>query len=169
MTPFPRFKARRPAAPISGGGVALAAVLACALIGGAPAVRAQDAAPPDAPQSAPDTLPPPLNAEAFDARTLGRTITYFSGGQPYGVEQYLPGRRVLWAFTADICKEGTWFQAGAFICFDYKDENGLQCWTFHDAPQGLVARFQGDSGSEPLISLQESPEPLACQGPDLGV
>lgn len=111
---------------------------------------------------------PPLDAQGFDARTVGRTITYSAGGFAYGTEQYLPGNRVLWAFEGDLCKEGTWFQDGEHICFDYRDQNGLQCWTFFDTPQGLVARFRGDPASEPLIALSESPEPLACQGPDIG-
>ena len=119
---------------------------------------AQDAANPG----------PPLDAAGFDTRTVGRTITYSAGGFAYGTEQYLPGRKVLWAFEGDICKEGTWFQDGQYICFDYQDENGLQCWTFFDTAQGLVARFRGDPASEPLVSLGESPKPLSCQGPDVG-
>lgn len=111
----------------------------------------------------------PLTAEEFEARTEGRTITYSAYGQPYGVEQYLPGRRVIWAFEGGECKRGTWFQQDQMICFDYRDENGLQCWTFHAAPEGLSARFMGDAEGEPLISLQESSEPLICPGPDLGV
>ena len=121
-------------------------------------LHAQEAADPGA----------PLDAEGFDARTVGRTITYSAGGFAYGTEQYLPGRKVLWAFEGDICKEGTWFQDGQYICFDYQDENGLQCWTFFDTPQGLMARFRGDPASEPLVSLGESPKPLSCQGPDVG-
>ncbi|OCX66192.1 hypothetical protein BFP70_07840 [Thioclava sp. SK-1] len=112
---------------------------------------------------------PPLDAAAFDARTSGKTITYSSGGMPYGVEQYLPHNRVLWAFAEGECKEGTWFQNGPQICFDYQDDNGLQCWTFHDTDNGLMARFMGDDDSTPLISLTESAEPLACPGPDIGV
>ena len=111
----------------------------------------------------------PLDAAGFDARTVGKTITYFSGGEPYGVEQYLPGQRVIWAFTESQCKEGRWFQAGELICFDYRDKNGLQCWTFYDRPEGLMARFQGSAESEPLISLQESDKPLSCPGLDVGV
>ena len=114
-------------------------------------------------------LGPPMDAAAFDARTVGRTITYSVGGQPYGIEQYMPGQKVLWAFAEGQCKEGTWFQAGEFICFDYQDENGLQCWTFHERGPDLVARFRGQSQNEPLVGLSESPEPLVCQGPDVGV
>lgn len=112
---------------------------------------------------------PPLSAEEFDARTIGRTITYSAFGQPYGVEQYLPGHKVIWAFAEGECKEGTWFQDGDYICFDYRDDSGLQCWTFHDTPEGLMARFLGDDENEPLVSLSESTEPLSCQGPEVGV
>lgn len=110
-----------------------------------------------------------LDAETFDARTLGRTITYSIDGVPYGTEQYLPDRQVRWAFEGGECKDGSWFQDGAFICFLYDATPGLQCWTFHDAKEGLIARFQGDASREPLVSLSESPTSLVCAGPDLGV
>lgn len=131
------------------------------------------AAAPLAAEPLPDLLtaplPDPLSAEDFDARTRGRTITYSAFGQPYGVEQYLPGRQVVWAFEGSACKRGTWFQHDRMICFDYRDDSGLQCWTFHDTKAGLIARFMGDATGEPLISLQESTEPLICPGPDVGV
>ncbi|MER5170588.1 hypothetical protein [Thioclava sp. GXIMD2076] len=112
----------------------------------------------------------PLDAAGFEARTTGKTITYSAGGLPYGIEQYLPGRKVLWAFTQSECKTGTWAQEGDEICFDYQDENGKQCWHFFDTKDGLKAQFMGDGGaSEPLISLQESETPLNCPGPDIGV
>ncbi|KFE33785.1 hypothetical protein [Thioclava atlantica] len=114
-------------------------------------------------------LGPPLTAEQFDARTQGRTITYSAFGQPYGTEQYKPGRKVVWAFTESECKEGDWYQSGPYICFDYGAPVPLQCWTFYDTAEGLVAKFKDDPGSEPLVSLAESPEPLRCQGPDVGV
>lgn len=116
-----------------------------------------------------DDLGPPMTAEQFDARTVGKTITYSSGGQAYGVEEYRPGHKVVWAFAEGDCREGEWFQQGEQICFDYHDDSGLQCWTFHDSPAGLVAKFQGSDQSEPLISLKESTEPLNCPGPEVGV
>lgn len=111
----------------------------------------------------------PMDAAQFDARTLGKTITYSAGGVPYGIEQYRPGRKVVWAFAEGDCREGDWFQQGAQICFDYHDETPLQCWTFHDSPAGLVARFEGRSDDEPLVSLKESTVPLNCPGPEVGV
>ncbi len=111
----------------------------------------------------------PLTPEEFDALSRGRTLTYAAGGQIYGIEQYLPGRKVRWAFVGDICKEGTWFPDGEDICFAYDGLPDLQCWTFYDTPEGLTARFRGDPASEPLVAIDDSPEPLGCAGPDVGV
>lgn len=112
---------------------------------------------------------PPLDAAAFEARTLGRTITYSAYGSAYGIEQYLPDRRVVWAYSEGECKSGHWFEQAGQICFAYENEPGLQCWTFHDTVAGLTAYFDGDQENEPLVSLSESPIPLVCTGPDVGV
>ena len=47
----------------------------------------------------------PLSAEAFEAYTTGKTLTYATRGAstPYGVEEYLPGRRVVWSFVGGEC------------------------------------------------------------------
>lgn len=115
-----------------------------------------------------ETVGPPMSADQFDARTLGKTITYTAGGLPYGIEEYRPGHKVVWAFEGGECREGDWFQQGEQICFDYHDDTPLQCWTFHDLPAGLVARFQGDDNGAPLVSLKENAQPLNCPGPDVG-
>ena len=113
---------------------------------------------------------PPLSAEEFDALTRGKTITYAEAGRIYGIEEYRPGRKVVWAFAEGDCREGDWFAQGAQICFDYHDpETGLQCWTFHRRGKDIVAWFEGERSGEPLVSLQESPEPLNCPGPEIGV
>ncbi|PKP71343.1 MAG: hypothetical protein CVT82_01810 [Alphaproteobacteria bacterium HGW-Alphaproteobacteria-4] len=109
-----------------------------------------------------------LDADAFDARTVGRTITYSRQGEVYGIEEYLPGRRVRWAFKGDTCQEGIWFQRESYICFAYDNRSDLQCWTFTDTEAGLTAQFMGDSGAERLVSLAESPQPLACAGTFIG-
>lgn len=111
----------------------------------------------------------PLGAEAFDAISRGRTLTYATGGQVYGIEQYLPNRRVRWAFVDDLCKEGHWYPEGEQICFEYDGMPDRQCWTFYDTPGGLTARFAGDPESEPLVAVEDSAEPLACLGPEVGV
>jgi hypothetical protein len=110
-----------------------------------------------------------LTAEEFDAATVGRTLYYNSGGQPYGVEQYLPGRKVVWAFLGDDCRKGEWYPEGSDICFVYEDNPEPQCWAFFQSTSGLLARFRGDPASLPLIAVEESGKPMACMGPDVGV
>lgn len=111
----------------------------------------------------------PLSAAEFDALSRGKTFYYESAGQPFGAEQYLPGRRVLWAFTGDICMKGYWYEQGEFICFVYVDEPDPQCWTFFLTDTGIGARFQGEADGTALYSVQESPGPLPCAGPPVGV
>jgi hypothetical protein len=110
-----------------------------------------------------------LDAATFEAVTTGRTFYYRQGGQSYGAEQYLPGRRVIWAFTGDDCRKGYWYPEGPEICFVYEDEPDPQCWTFRESEAGLIARFRGDEAGTPLVARQSSPEPMACLGPDVGV
>ncbi|WP_347312925.1 hypothetical protein [Defluviimonas sp. SAOS-178_SWC] len=112
---------------------------------------------------------PPMTAAEFDAATVGRTLYYNSGGLSYGVEQYLPGRKVIWAFLGDDCRKGEWYEDSGFICFVYEDNPDPQCWTFFDTEDGLLARFRGDPFGLPLIAVEESPEPMACLGPNVGV
>ncbi len=124
------------------------------------------ALPIAAPAAEPGT---PLDAAAFDAATRGRTLYYNSGGEPYGVEQYLPDRKVIWAFLGDDCRKGEWYEEAGDICFVYEDNSEPQCWTFWSSDEGLLARFRGDPFGLPLIAVEESPDPMACLGPNLGV
>ncbi len=111
----------------------------------------------------------PLVDQAFADATTGRTFFYSRAGQAFGAEQYLPGRKVIWAFTGDDCQKGYWYPQGSEICFVYDDEPGPQCWTFEKTPDGLTGRYRGDSENAPLIAKRSSPEPMACLGPDVGV
>ena len=112
----------------------------------------------------------PMTGTQFDAYTLGKTLTYGAAGDPYGVEQYLAGRRVVWAFLGDKCRTGSWYEAGEQICFVYDDDpNDPQCWRFFSGSGGLQAQFSNDPGSTALIEVEKSADPMACPGPDLGV
>ncbi len=111
----------------------------------------------------------PLSAAEFEAITTGRTLTYAQGGFIYGIEQYKPGRRVVWAFAGDTCREGVWYQEGEAICFVYEDDPGPQCWLFHARPGGMTARVVDQPPGSELTVVAESAEPLACMGPDVGV
>ncbi len=121
-------------------------------------------------------LPLPALAEQamtgaeFDAYSQGKTLFYATGGQSYGAEQYLPDHRVVWAFLGDECRRGTWYETGENICFVYDDTpDAPQCWTFYQGAGGLSARFQGDAPGSELVEVNQSPEPLVCPGPQVGV
>ncbi len=111
----------------------------------------------------------PITAAEFDAYVTGRTLTYAVGGVVYGTEQYKAGRKVIWAFTEDECREGHWYEKDQQICFVYEDPNDPQCWLFYTGTNGLTARFIGDDEASELSEVAQSPGPLSCAGPDVGV
>lgn len=111
----------------------------------------------------------PLTAEEFEARTTGRTLTYAVEGDVYGTEQYLPGRRVIWAYEGAECQRGTWAEREGHICFLYENDPEPACWQFFDEGGRLAARFLGDDADASLKELAQSPEPLGCPGPEVGV
>jgi len=139
---------------------------------------AQDTGKPPA-QTSPTQTPPaqtlpaetPMTGEAFDAYTRGRTLSYALQGTPYGIEQYLPDHRVRWAFVDDQCRDGTWFERAGNICFVYENApTSEQCWNFYQTADGLRGVFQGPDGpGTELYEVQDSPVPLTCQGPGVGV
>ena len=108
----------------------------------------------------------PLTAEAFDALTRGRTYHYAEDGVPYGAEDYLDDREVIWSFLDGECMRGRWYPAGEAICFVYDNLDAPQCWLFFDEG-GLRARFLG--GGPDLTELHRSRQSLACLSPDVGV
>lgn len=109
----------------------------------------------------------PLSAEAFDALTLGRTMTWAEYGQVYGVELYLPGRRVRWTVLGDDCKAGHWYPDGDRICFLYEDDPLPDCWWITDTGTGLMARYTDPPRDEP-VQVRETSVPPACFGPEIG-
>jgi hypothetical protein len=112
----------------------------------------------------------PMTGEEFNAATIGRTFYFSSAGQPYGAEQYLPGNRVIWAFVGDDCRDGKWYEDQGMICFVYDDNpNDPQCWLIFDGESGLQVQSMQFPDSPPLIAVEQSPEPLACLGPNVGV
>lgn len=112
----------------------------------------------------------PLSAAEFEAYSTGKTLYYGSFGAPYGAEQYMPGRRVIWTFLDGQCQEGEWYEEAGQICFLYDTKPGLpQCWSFYLRDGGLAARFEGDEQIRPLIEVEQSDKPLDCPGPAIGV
>ena len=110
----------------------------------------------------------PMTGAAFEAYVTGKTLTYAQGGTIYGTEQYKAGRKVVWAFTEDECREGYWYEQGPQICFVYEDPNDPQCWLFFMGSAGMKAQFVGDGGGD-LSEVAQSAGPMACMGPQVGV
>lgn len=110
-----------------------------------------------------------LTGADFDTYTRGKTLTFTQNGQIYGAEQYLPDHRVLWAFQGESCQKGTWYEVGNHICFEYEHQTTAQCWSFWREGGRLKGRFVGDTPGQELQEVAQSPDPLACSGPDLGV
>ena len=110
-----------------------------------------------------------VNGQEFDDYTLGKTFYFASDGEPYGAEEYLPNRRVRWTFLDGKCKEGEWYEEGELICFVYEDQPVPQCWSFEISAGGLTARFENNPNQTQLYEVRQSPEPLMCLGPEVGV
>ena len=115
------------------------------------------------------TAQTPLSAAEFEAYVTGKTLTYSEGGFAYGIEEYLPDRRVRWSYLDGECQDGTWYEAGEMICFAYEAYEEHQCWTFFLGPRGLSARFENDPEATELIETAQSEEPMLCLGPRTGV
>jgi hypothetical protein len=111
----------------------------------------------------------PLSAEAFDAHVTGHTVTYQKFGQPFGIEEYLDGRRVRWSVSPDHCQYGTWYPEGDNICFVYEYDPNPACWTFWLLGGALVARSVNDLPGNELYETALDDQPLPCPGPDVGV
>ena len=110
----------------------------------------------------------PVSAAEFDAYATGHTITYFSEGMEFGVEQYLPGRQVKWTVGDGICLRGSCYPTGDDICFEYQDGGGPHCWDFTKGADGLTAVYTSDDGGLTLTEAERTTKPLECSGPFLG-
>lgn len=110
-----------------------------------------------------------MTAEEFDSYTRGKTLSYSWMGQEFGKEQYLPGRRVVWAFTGEECRRGSWYEDAGNICFVYDDDPAPKCWSFEQDATGLKAQFLGDDPATELSEVAQSDSSLNCPGPDVGV
>lgn len=111
-----------------------------------------------------------MTAEEFDQFTRGKTFYYGMNGQPYGAEEYLANRRVIWTFLDGRCQNGIWYEDDGMICFEYEHIEDRQCWAFRGLPNGgLSARFEDDPEELELYEVERSDRPLECPGPDVGV
>jgi hypothetical protein len=110
----------------------------------------------------------PLSGEEFDSSVTGSTITYDYGGGIFGTEEYLPDRRVRWAFEGDTCVYGTWYQKTDEICFIYENDPEPKCWHYFLRDGAIHGTFRG-VGSDNIVEVERTSNPLPCAGPDVGV
>ncbi|MDJ1007773.1 MAG: hypothetical protein QNJ13_08090, partial [Paracoccaceae bacterium] len=109
-----------------------------------------------------------MSAEEFDAATRGKVLFYSTGGEDYGVERYMDGRRVEWSFLDGECVEGVWYEEDGQICFAYENWEAPQCWLFRQTPRGLEAEFVSPEGRISRYLALESGEDMVCLGPKTG-
>lgn len=109
-----------------------------------------------------------MSAADFDTYTQGKTLYFGTDGSRYGVEEYLPDRRVRWSFLDGKCKDGFWYEDAGQICFVYEDNPNPQCWSFFDRGGHLGAVFENGSNSTELYEIEGDAEML-CLGPEVGV
>lgn len=112
--------------------------------------------------------PVPLTAQQFETYATGKTLTYAYQGQIFGTEQYLPNRKVRWAFSQKECQNGFWYEKAGSICFVYDGNPDVQCWHFWQGADGLRAEFDEDPAGTALSEVQQTTKPLICAGPDVG-
>lgn len=114
-----------------------------------------------------------MSASEFEAYTTGKTLTFGVGEAPYGIERYLPGRRVIWSFLDGRCEDGIWYEVeyeqAPAICFVYESEPEPQCWRMYAETGGLRAEYLNTPSESVLYEVEESSEPMICEGPGVGV
>jgi hypothetical protein len=111
---------------------------------------------------------PAITADAFDALTRGKTMTWSDGGAAYGVEQYLPDRRVRWTAFGDTCVTGHWYAKADLICFQYEHREDPACWTIRQTGDTMIAVDADDPQGVFPVTVAETDVPLVCAGPDVG-
>jgi hypothetical protein len=111
----------------------------------------------------------PITAEEFEAHVTGKTVTYQQYDDVFGIEEYLPDRKVRWSVAPNTCQYGSWYPEGDNICFVYEYSEGAACWTFWLRNGALVALSVSDLPGAELYEVEANDDPLPCPGPDVGV
>ncbi len=111
-----------------------------------------------------------VSPDAFDAFSVGTTITYNRWGEFYGAEQHFKNRKVLWLRRDGTCSPGSWTSEGQMICFTYEDQPGQEhCLHVVDTDRGRAHRFLGAPPEDDLYVVGQTSTPLSCKGPEVGV
>ena len=119
--------------------------------------------------AAPALAETPLTPEGFEAHVTGHTLTYRQYGTVFGIEEYLPDRKVRWSTAPNECLYGSWYPQDDDICFVYEYDPTPACWTFWLKDGALVALSTNGLPGEELHEVDASTQGLPCPGPDVGV
>ncbi|MCU0904151.1 MAG: hypothetical protein MUE83_09790 [Tabrizicola sp.] len=111
----------------------------------------------------------PITAEVFETHVTGKTITYSQFDSVFGIEEYLPDRKVRWSVAPNECQYGSWYPSGENICFVYEYDPTPACWTFWLRNGALVALSTEALPGAELYEVEANTNPLPCPGPDVGV
>ena len=104
-----------------------------------------------------------MTASEFDAYATGRIMSFGSEGDPtYGVEQYLPGRRVIWSTGNGECTNGVWYESKGDICFKYDHDPEPKCWAIYREGGGIRAIFTNRPGTTVIFEVEDYTVPLIC-------
>jgi hypothetical protein len=110
-----------------------------------------------------------LTPQEFQTYAEGKTLYFTQQGQPYGVEQYLPGQQSIWQYADGSCLHGIWYARKEKICFVYEGDNQEQCWRFLQKGNEFAARADGREPEADLDVIWRDTAPIQCKAPDLGV
>ena len=110
-----------------------------------------------------------LSPEEFKSYAEGKTLYFSQQGQPFGVEQYLPGQHSIWQYKDGTCIQGIWYTRKTLICFVYEGDGQEQCWHFLQKGKRFAARAEGRESEADLEVVWRDDEPIQCKAPDLGV
>ena len=104
-----------------------------------------------------------MTAEEFDAYVTGRTLSFSTFNNPaYGIERYLPGRRVMWSDFDGTCQYGVWFESKGDICFRYDYDPEPKCWTMYDEPGGMRGVYTTRAPYTAIFEILDREDPLIC-------
>ncbi|MFT5868996.1 MAG: hypothetical protein ACI8TF_001106 [Paracoccaceae bacterium] len=111
----------------------------------------------------------PLNGGDFEDLSVGRTFQFTNQGEDFGVETYLPGRRVIWERLtgpmAGICQYGVWYEYEDNICFVYGISMRSHCWFTFETETGFTVLSADTSDVQEAATYDGVPP---CAAPHLG-
>lgn len=120
------------------------------------------------------TSAPAMTGADFESYATGKNMEIgFVGAGAYGIEHYLPNRRVLWHREGDEeCQTGVWYeqkwQGLPSICFVYKHNPEHQCWLLYNEGDSIRTYNLKHPTPQMEYTLAVTSDPMPCYSPFLG-